>query len=104
MVRCLRFYLWLFYLPNNFIVSGVKTLRLRPVLILNVILFSILLTYILIDGILIFSSCFLKYTQNNLESDTEYDPSGNSNVSFHVGTHILNSLLLYELFMFFHVQ
>ena len=36
-------------------------------------------------------------------SDTEYDPSGNSNLSFHVGADILNSLLLYEFFMFFHV-
>ena len=36
-------------------------------------------------------------------SDTEYDPSGNSNLSFHVGVDILNLLLLYELFMFFHV-
>ena len=29
-------------------------------------------------------------------SDTEYDPSGNSNSSFHVGADILNLLLLYE--------
>ena len=31
------------------------------------------------------------------------DPSGNLNSSFHVGVDILNLLLLYELFMFFHV-
>ena len=35
-------------------------------------------------------------------SDIEYDPSGNSNSSFHVGADILNLLLLYEHFMFFH--
>ena len=28
---------------------------------------------------------------------TEYDPSGNSNLSFRVGADILNLLLLYEL-------
>ena len=36
-------------------------------------------------------------------SDIEYDPLGNSNSSLHVGAGILNLLLLYELFMFFHV-
>ena len=36
-------------------------------------------------------------------SNIEYDPSGNSNLSFHVGTDILNSLLMYEPFIFFHV-
>ena len=35
--------------------------------------------------------------------DTEYDPSGNSSLSFHVGPDILNLLLLYELFMFLYV-
>ena len=35
--------------------------------------------------------------------DIKYDPSGNSKSSFHVGADILNLLLLYELFMFFHV-
>ena len=56
----------------------------------------------------------LKYIQNNLEylillsmiliSDTPiYGPSGNSNSSLHVGADILNLLLLYELFTFFHV-
>ena len=33
-------------------------------------------------------------------SDIEYDPSGNSNSSFHVGAEILNLLLLYEFFIF----
>ena len=36
-------------------------------------------------------------------SDTEYDPSGNSNILFHVGADILNLLLLYGPFMFFRV-
>ena len=36
-------------------------------------------------------------------NDTEYDPSGNSNLSFHIGADILNLLLSYVLFMFFHV-
>ena len=36
-------------------------------------------------------------------SDIEYDPSGNSNSSLRVGADILNLLLLYELFRFFHV-
>ena len=35
--------------------------------------------------------------------DIEYNPSGNSNLSFQVGADILNSLLLYDFFMFFHV-
>ena len=33
-------------------------------------------------------------------SNTEYDPSGNSNLSFHVGADILNLLLLYKLYVF----
>ena len=36
-------------------------------------------------------------------SDTEYDPLSNSNFSFHVGTDILNLLILYDFFIFFHV-
>ena len=52
-----------FVLPSNFIVSGVKSSRLYPFLILNVILFSILFTYICTDGLSISSPCFLKYTQ-----------------------------------------
>ena len=41
-------------LVSNFIVSGVKSSRVYPVLILNVNLFSVLFT--------LFSSCFLEYT------------------------------------------
>ena len=33
----------------------------------------------------------------------EYDPYGNLNCSHHVGADILNLLLLYGLFTFFHV-
>ena len=36
-------------------------------------------------------------------SDAEYDPSGNSNFSFHVGTDILNLLFFYDFFIFYHV-
>ena len=36
-------------------------------------------------------------------SDTEYHPSGNSNLSFHVRADLLNVLPLYDIFMFFHV-
>ena len=45
---------------------------------------------------------YLKLKKENNEH--EYDPSGNSNLPFHVETDILNLLLLYEFFMFFHVQ
>ena len=34
-------------------------------------------------------------------SNTEYDPSGNSNLSFHVGADILNLLFLFEFFYIF---
>ena len=37
-------------------------------------------------------------------SDTEYDLTGNSDYSFHVGADILNLLFLYYYFMFFHLQ
>ena len=66
---------------------------------LNVILFSILFMYILIEELSVFSSCFLRNIQNNLE----YDPPGNSNTPFHVGADILNLLFLYDFFIFFHV-
>ena len=36
-------------------------------------------------------------------SDIEYDPSGNLNSSLQVGADVLDLLLLYELFKFFHV-
>ena len=90
-------------LPCNFIVSSVKSSRYL-ILILNVILFSILLTYILTEELSIFPSCFFKiYRYLFRISDTEYNPSGNSNFLFHVGADILNLLLLYELFIFFNV-
>ena len=37
------------------------------------------------------------------KSDIEYDPSGNSNLSFHVGVDILNLLFLCDFFMFLDV-
>ena len=68
------------------------------------ILFSILFTYIIIDELSIFSPCFLRYTQKkSWISDVEYDLSGNSTLSFHVGADILHLLLLYDFFMFFPV-
>ena len=36
-------------------------------------------------------------------SDTEYDPTSNSNLSFHADLGILNLLLLYDFLVFFHV-
>ena len=36
-------------------------------------------------------------------SDREYDPSSNSNFSFHVRADNLNSLFLYDFFIFLHV-
>ena len=37
-------------------------------------------------------------------SEIEYDPSGKSNLLFHVGADFLNLLLLYADLMFFQVQ
>ena len=54
-------------LPRNFIVSGIKSSRYYPVFILDVILFSILFTHILIAGLLVVCPCFLRYIQTNLE-------------------------------------
>ena len=53
-------------LPSNLIVSGVKSPKTFSVLILNVYLFSILFTYILIERLSIFSLFFVKYIQNSL--------------------------------------
>ena len=36
-------------------------------------------------------------------SDTEYDPSVNSNYSSYAGADIFNLLFLYDIFIFFHV-
>ena len=56
-------------LPSNFIVSGVKSSRLYPFLILNLTLFSILFTYISTDGLKYHLHVFLKYTQNNNQNN-----------------------------------
>ena len=64
------------------------------------ILFSILFMYILIEGVPVFSPCFLKYAQNILE-DTEYlILSVSSNLSLHVRPDILNLLFLYDSYIF----
>ena len=70
-------------------------------LILNVILFYILFTYILVEGLPVFCPCFFKiYLKQSKVSDTEYDLSFNSNFSFHVGADTLNLLFLYNLYIF----
>ena len=53
---------------------------------------------------LLLSPCFFQiYSKLYSISDTEWDSFCNSNSSCHVAADILNLLLLYELFMFFHV-
>ena len=54
-------------LSSNFIVSGVKSSRLYPFLLLNVTLFSIFFTYICTDGYQYLLHAFLQSIQNNLE-------------------------------------
>ena len=54
--------------------------------------------YILIGGLSVNFSWILMIYSN---SDTEYDPSGNSNFPFDVGPGILNSLFSYDFFIFF---
>ena len=48
----------LLVLSSNFIVVGVESSRWYPVLDLNVFLFSILFTYIIIEGLSVTASCF----------------------------------------------
>ena len=84
-------------LQSNFIVSGVKSLRLYSFWILNLILFSISSTYIYTDGSSISSPCFFKIYSKKMYSWI-FDPSGNSNSSYYVGADILNLLLLYSVF------
>ena len=43
------------------------------------------------------------YSKYSWIFDVEYDPSDNSNSSLYVGTGILNVLLIYDFFIFFHV-
>ena len=75
-------------LSSNFRAPGVTCLRQYTVLILNVILIDTLFIYIIIGGLLITISCWI--------SDTDYDLSDNSNVSFHVGFDTLTLLFLYD--------
>ena len=77
-------------------------MRKYVVLILNVIIFSILFKYILIERLSVFYSCFLNiYSKLFWMSNIEYDPSGNSNYSSSAGADILNSLFSYEFFNIF---
>ena len=79
--------------------------KIRCCLFLNEILFSNLFTYIFIEGLLSLNFCpcfFNEYSKFSSIYDTEYDPSGNSNSLFYIGTHILN-LLFDEFLIFFHV-
>ena len=67
-------------------------------------LFSVLFTYIFIEKLLATFLCFLRvFSKYCGIPDTEFDPSGNSNFSFHVGVGLLNLLFLYDFFIFFHV-
>ena len=86
-------------LSSNLIVSGANCSRQYPVFISDMIFFSSLYTYFVIEGLSVFSLCFLRYCIY----DIEYDPSCNSNSSFHVRADILNLLFLYGLFTFFHI-
>ena len=62
----LSFVILLSVIPSNFIISGIISSRKYPSLILNVIMFSVLFTYILNEGLSTFY-VFLKYTENSLE-------------------------------------
>ena len=69
------------------------------------ILFSILFTNILIEGLTVFSQCFLNICPKwSWISDIECEPSSNLNSLFHVGGNILNLLFFYDFFIFFYVQ
>ena len=86
------------------IFSGLEFWSVNYILILYAILFSILFTYILIEGLSVFSPCFLKISSKQYWiSDIEYYPSGNSNSWFLVGADILNLLFLYDFLIFLHV-
>ena len=87
-------------LPRNFVVESLR----YPVLILNTIPFSIFFTYIfLTGGSSVSVSYFLMiYSKWSWITDTEYDPSGNSKLSFLVGDDILNPFFI-GVFMFYHV-
>ena len=58
-------------------------------------MFPILLAHILIGGLLVFSSCVLIIcSKQSWMYDTEYDPSGNSNLSVYVGTDVLEFIVV----------
>ena len=59
------------------------------------ILFSILVMFMFIEGLTVFSQCFFNvYSKYSWTFDVEYDPSDNSNSSFHGEAEILNLLFL----------
>ena len=63
-----------------------------------------MLTYTFIGGLSLTVSCFLMiFSKWPWISDTEYNLSGNSNCSSHVGAYIWNLIFLYEFFILFHV-
>ena len=87
--------------PSNFIVSDMKSPRSYLVLILNGIVFSSVNTYfywwIIVKFFVLLNNIFkiiLNICYRNV-------PLGNSNLTFHAGTDISNSLFLYRLFIFF---
>ena len=57
----------LLVLPSNYMVSGVENSRKYAAFILNIILFFILFTYVIIEELSVTASCFFKNIQNNLE-------------------------------------
>ena len=67
---------------SNFIVSEVKSLKQYPALIL--------FTYILKEGLSVFSLCFFNIFSKIIFNIWYIIRSGGSNVSFHVGADILN--------------
>ena len=87
---------------GSFSASSVKSSKHYPLWFLNVILFSLLFTYILIEEISITVSCFLMiYSKESWLSDAEYDPSDNSNSSFHVWAYIINLIIFVWHFFIF---
>ena len=70
--------------------------------ILHVILFAVIFTYIIIEGLSVPVQCFFKIClKYSWISETEYDPSGDSNSSFYVGADILDLLCLHDFFFIF---
>ena len=60
--------------------------------------------YLMEDYQLVFNVFLMIYSKLSWISDIEHDPSGNSNLSFHVGTDILNLLFLYDFLRIFPIK